>query len=248
MKPLASIIIRAYNEEKAIRKCLNAVFNQKTDFPFEAIIVDSGSKDKTLEIASKFPAKIIRIKRNGFTYGKALNIGCEAAKGKYLVFLSAHAIPADKSWLKALIDNFNNSKIAGVYGKQIPAKDCNPLAKRQMEAHWKTKKKIQSKNSFFANPNSVIREKLWQEIKFNTKLTGSEDHEWAKRAQAKGYLIIYEPRATVIHSHNETFKQIFNRNYREIHANILIHSKIIAIRYFVNSIYNFYHVLYTLII
>lgn len=47
------IIIRTKNEERWIGKCLEKIFKQ-TYKNFEVVIVDSGSTDKTLEIAGKF--------------------------------------------------------------------------------------------------------------------------------------------------------------------------------------------------
>ena len=239
MKPQISVIIRAYNEEKTIGECLRAVFSQKTGLPFEVIIVDSESADKTREIAGKFPARIIKIKKEDFTYGRALNSGCSAARGKFLVFLSAHAVPAGKNWLESFIKNFDNPRIAGVYGKQIPAEDCNPLTKRQMLAHWKDAPSIQSNDPFFANPNSAIKKDIWQDIKFNENMPGTEDHDWAKRAQKRGYLIAYEPKAAVTHSHNETFKQIFSRNYRETCGNLSVYNKTRIFRYLATGPYYF---------
>jgi cellulose synthase/poly-beta-1,6-N-acetylglucosamine synthase-like glycosyltransferase len=49
-----SVIIPAYNEEKYITKALTAVSNLKTK-PFEVIVVDNGSTDKTVELVKKFP-------------------------------------------------------------------------------------------------------------------------------------------------------------------------------------------------
>ncbi len=236
---LASIIIRTYNEEKNIENCLNKVFSQNYR-DFEVIIIDSESKDNTLRIASKFPIKIIKIKKKDFSFGKSLNIGAESAKGKYLVFISAHVIPVDNNWLKNLIKNLNDKNIAGVYGKQIPAKNCNPLTKRQMFAHWKNTKKVQTKDPFFSSANSAIKKDIWEKIRFDEILPGSEDHDWAKKVQKQGYSILYEPDAIVIHSHNETLRQIFNRNYREVYANFLIYNKKLFFRYLTDSFYNFY--------
>ena len=73
--PVASIIIRAKNEEALIGEVLTAVYEQ-TVRDIEVILVDSGSTDRTLEIARKFPLKIIEIRPEEFTYGRALNIGC----------------------------------------------------------------------------------------------------------------------------------------------------------------------------
>jgi glycosyltransferase involved in cell wall biosynthesis len=87
--PVASIIIRAKNEEALVGEVLTAVYEQ-TFRDFEVILVDSGSTDRTVEIARTFPIKIVEIRPEEFTYGRALNIGCKAAQGQFLVFVSAH--------------------------------------------------------------------------------------------------------------------------------------------------------------
>ena len=58
-KPEISIIIRTYNEERMIEKCLKAVFGQEIPIACEVIIVDSESTDKTLKVDDKFPIKIV---------------------------------------------------------------------------------------------------------------------------------------------------------------------------------------------
>lgn len=219
----ASIIIRTYNEEEKIGKCLEAIFNQQVKFPFEIIIVDSESNDKTLEITSKFPVKIINIKKKDFSYGRALNIGCSASKGKYLVILSGHSVPFNKNWLCNLLKNFNNKKIAGVYGKQVPFTDCGPLEKRMLAESWPTERQVQTDNPFFSNANAAIRKNVWSQIKFNEKLTAVEDQEWVKRTQKLGYVVVYEPNAVVTHSHNESIIRNYVRRYREMHALFFIH-------------------------
>ncbi|MEK7516934.1 MAG: glycosyltransferase, partial [Patescibacteria group bacterium] len=50
--------------------------------------------------------------------GKALNLGIKAANGKYIVSLSGHCIPVNELWLSNLINNFNDYRVAGVYGRQ----------------------------------------------------------------------------------------------------------------------------------
>ena len=57
---LVSIIIRCYNEEEHIGRLLSGIFEQSIK-DVQVIIVDSGSTDRTLFIASKFPAVIYNI-------------------------------------------------------------------------------------------------------------------------------------------------------------------------------------------
>ena len=111
--PVASIIIRAKNEEALVGEVLTAVYGQ-TVRDIEVIVVDSGSTDRTLEIARTFPLKIIEIQPEEFTYGRALNIGCRAAQGEFLAFVSAHAVPLTANWLACLISHFDDPNVAGV--------------------------------------------------------------------------------------------------------------------------------------
>ena len=57
----ASIIIPTKNGEKYLDMVLSRLFSQETTFDFEVIIIDSGSKDKTLRIINKYPARLITI-------------------------------------------------------------------------------------------------------------------------------------------------------------------------------------------
>jgi len=232
-----SIIIRAYNEEKKLKQCLEAVFNQKTSHQFEVIIVDSGSTDKTLEIATDFKVKIINLERADFTYGKALNLGCQAGLGEYLVFLSAHALPFNDQWLNNLLLPFASQKVAGVYSQEIPFPDCNPLAERQLLAHNKKILTQEAKYSSFSNAGAGISKKVWEKIKFDEQLIASEDYDWAKKVKAHGYEIVYEPKAVVYHSHNENPRQIFNRYFREFCSTLLIDGRMVNFNYLFLGVY-----------
>ncbi|MDD2679110.1 MAG: glycosyltransferase family A protein, partial [Candidatus Nanoarchaeia archaeon] len=50
-KPVISVIIPAYNEEDSIEKTLISLKNQKTKVPYEIIVCDNNSTDKTFKIA-----------------------------------------------------------------------------------------------------------------------------------------------------------------------------------------------------
>ncbi|GAI52085.1 unnamed protein product [marine sediment metagenome] len=90
------------------------------DEKFEVIIIDSGSTDKTIEIAKEYPVRLIQIKPEEFGHGKTRNYGADISEGEYLVFLTQDAIPFDNNWLRYLISNLEDENVAGVYNKQIP--------------------------------------------------------------------------------------------------------------------------------
>ncbi len=214
---MVSIIIRTYNEEKLIRQCLKSIFSQKYNGNIEVIVVDSGSMDKTLEIIGSFKDVIvINISEKDFTFGYSLNIGIERSKGEFIALLSAHAIPSDNRWLHHLIKNFKDPAVVGVYGKQLPKKDCNPLNRRDLNNLYGNIRKEQRTRYIFSSANAAIRREIWKKIPFDENLSGAEDRDWAKKAQNMGNVIIYEPTTAVYHSHNENLRQIFNRSFREM--------------------------------
>ena len=167
-----SIIIRTKNEERWILSCLEKIFSQSYS-NLEVIIVDNYSIDKTIKKISKFPVKIIKIKK--FLPGKAINLGIKKSKGDIIVCLSAHCLPVDKNWLSNLIKPLKNKKIAGVYGRQQPMSYSSVLDKRDLITIFGLDKKIQSKDPFFHNANSAFRRELWKKIPFDEKASNVED-------------------------------------------------------------------------
>lgn len=97
-----SVIIPTYNVEKYISECLNSFLGQ-TFADFEIIIVDDGSKDKTLDIVKNFQdkrIKIFSIKNSGA--GVARNFGLNKANGKWVIFFDGDDF-CDKTFLEKMI-------------------------------------------------------------------------------------------------------------------------------------------------
>jgi len=217
--PNISVLIRTKNEEKYIGQTLSAIFAQ-TRKDIEVLIVDSGSSDNTLEVAKKFPVAIYKIRPEDFTWGYALNYGFRRAAGKYIVCLSAHALPQSENWLEVLIANFIDENVAAVMSNNLPNPDCNPFDRRGLLKKFNIPKQEISGGPpyIFGNYGCVIRKSVWDRIPFDETLSYAEDHEWALKVAAAGYKLIYEPEAKVYHSHNETLKQIYRRSYCEAYA------------------------------
>lgn len=197
--PKVSIIIRTKNEERWISKCLKAISTQSFK-NYEIILVDNNSNDKTVEKAKlQGVKKIIFI--DNYLPGLALNKGIEQSIGEYIVCLSAHCIPIEKNWLKNLLNNFSDDQVAGTYGRQVPMEFSRDSDKRDLFLVFGLDKKIQVKDSFFHNANSMIRKSIWQKIKFDDQITNIEDRIWGQKIIDSGYKLIYEPEASVYHYH-----------------------------------------------
>ena len=216
-----SIIIRCLNEEKHIGKLLAGVMEQ-TEKDLEIIVVDSGSKDATLSIASHFPVKIVSIRPEDFSFGYALNMGCAAAKGDVLLFASAHVYPVFNDWLKLMLEPFEDERVALVYGKQR-GNEITRYSEHQIFAKWFPEESTRNQlHPFCNNANCAIRKKVWESQPYDETLTGLEDIDWAKRALENGRRIAYQAEAVIIHVHEERWRNVFNRYRREAIALRLI--------------------------
>lgn len=209
-----SIVIRTKNEGQHLAEVLEAIAHQEHPCR-EVILVDSGSTDRTLQIAEAFEARVITIEPQSFTYGYALNRGMKASRSDVVAFLSGHAVPCDESWLGHLARPFSDEHVAGCYGRQLPLSECRPWERLDLERYFGAVPRVQSHDPFFSNANAAIRRDLWSRSPFREDLPGGEDHAWAAAAQAAGYQIVYEPRAAVRHSHNEGLGQLYRRMARE---------------------------------
>jgi len=229
-----SIVILSKNEERDIGPVLDMIFKQDIDKEYEVIIIDSGSKDSTLEIARKYPVKIIEISTKEFGHSRTRNQGAQIAGGEIIVFLNADAVPIDENWLKSLTDNFkNDEKIAGVYSRIYPQANCNPLRSWEIlnDISYYNKRQVKYIENFdkyrHMNPRNKRRFLAFQTISCAIKkdillrypfkdIEFGEDLEWSKRIMEKGFKIIFESESVVLHSHNfyysfiKTLKKYFD--------------------------------------
>lgn len=215
--PRTSIVIRCYNEVEHIGKLLHGVFAQTVD-DIEVILVDSGSTDGTLEVARQYPIDdVVYIDPEEFSFGRALNYGCEAASGEFCVFASAHVYPRRKDWLESLLSMFEEN-VALVYGKQR-GNETTKFPEKQVFRRWYPDHDRPRQDSPFCNnANAAIRRSVWEEFPYDEDLTGLEDLDWAKRVQAAGRDISYAADAEIIHVHDETPREVYDRYRREAFA------------------------------
>ena len=223
-RPSTSVIIRCFNEERHIGRLLSGLMRQELP-PEQIIVVDSGSTDATLAIASRFPVEIRTIEPERFSFGRSLNIGCTAATQEVLVFASAHVYPVYDTWLEELAAPFADSAVALSYGRQL-GDDRTKYSESRLMARWFPSTSVaRQDHPFCNNANAAVRRSAWESQPYDEELTGLEDLDWAKRAMERGKGIAYVATAPVVHAHEENWGQLVNRYRREAIAHKRIYQE-----------------------
>ena len=213
--PETSVLVRTFNEEKHLPKLLEGLATQ-TYRDYELVFVDSGSYDRTRDIAARHTDRILRIDSSDFTYGYSLNVGTEACVGQFVANVSAHTKPLNDEWLGNLIAPLREENTAMVYGRQLGWEATRFSDAIDLRRTFGSKPKLLEPPDYFAhNANSAIRRDLWQTHRFDEVVPGLEDIEWAKYWMTRGLHVAYEPQAALYHIHEESWPQVRRRFYRE---------------------------------
>ncbi|MFN0253190.1 MAG: glycosyltransferase [Kofleriaceae bacterium] len=213
-RPRVSIVIRSFNEERHIGRLLTGIVRQSGPAP-EIVLVDSGSTDATVAIASRFPIKLVTITPKEFTFGRSLNRGVAASRGDIVVLASAHVYPRFDDWIVRMTDPFADPNVALVYGKQR-GNEQTKFSEHQIFRTWFPDESNPDQTTPFCNnANAAIRRTEWVEVPYDEQLTGLEDIDWGRKLIARGRRLVYVADAEVAHVHEETPSRIYNRYRRE---------------------------------
>ena len=175
-----SVIIPAYNEEKVIKKCLDAVFKIKK-LNLNVIVVDDGSEDNTSKIVSKYPCKLLKNKKN---IGAALskNKAIKFAKFNFILIIDANSIVLEGAVEKMffyLKSKKNLSGINGMWNFKTPSNYF--FSKVQaLDTHYQMKIMKKDKFSFYWGNGSIIKKNVFLKsggFSSYYKKAGCEDYE-----------------------------------------------------------------------
>lgn len=160
-----SLVIPAYNEEPHIADCLDAIAAQ-TVKPFEVIVVDNNSTDRTAAIARSYPfVKLLREKQQGVVYAR--DCGFNAARGDIIGRLDADGQLA-KDWVACVQQLFSDPGIdaaSGIVGYRDVALSrwfniSDRLVRRYLS--WKMSSVHES---FLYGVNMAIRRTSWERVR-----------------------------------------------------------------------------------
>lgn len=219
---MISIIIPTYNAQNYLVKLLDSLKSQSIK-EYELIIIDSSSKDKTVEIAKKYTDNVIVIPQNEFDHGGTRAKAAQIAKSEILVFLTQDALPYDDNSIENIIKAFKDGKVGAAYGRQLSYDDTNLFGKHLREFNYKespyirTKEDIKQyglKTAFLSDSFTAYRKDVLESIGwFKSDLILGEDTYAGAKMILNDYKLAYVSDAKVYHSHSYSVLQEFKRYF-----------------------------------
>lgn len=190
---MISVVIPAYNEEEYIEECLKCLMAQ-TRAPDEIIVVDNNSTDRTVEIASRFPVRIISEPRQGISYAR--NAGFDAAQYDVIARTDADSRP-NIDWVERIAMHFAEADIQALVGP-VCFYDSRIAREGSKVPHMymKTMKKIMKGKEMMCGTNLAIRTSLWNTVRDYMIMDNRKVHEDVDlgiRIQRLGTTVVYDP-------------------------------------------------------
>ena len=214
--PRISVLVRAHNDAAFIERTLKGVFAQKVEWPFEVVVCDDASTDRTREIAAQFPVRFFERPSGPYKPGRTLNALVRDAKGEIVVFNNSDAVPLDDGWLAALTAPLlaDDNRRTFTFANQLPRPDAQALVRKDSERAFGDGRVQATWRFFFSLASSATWRSLLVETPFDEEIQYSEDVEWAWRNSRRAdrpVAVVYCPAARVEHSHNYTLRELGRR-------------------------------------
>lgn len=174
--PLVSVIMPVHNGEKYVVQAIESVINQ--DYrPFELILVDDGSTDKTAKIIGKYD-NVQYIYQSNKGVSSARNKGIAASRGEIIAFLDCDDLwPSDR--VTVTVRYFQqHPEIGYVLGRQMIFVESGCAVPAWVKDEWLTEPQDASNTGVL-----VARRATFESVGlFNKDYKGGEDTEWLVRA------------------------------------------------------------------
>ena len=210
---MISVLMRSHNDINYVRQTVEALLAQEVDDIVEIVSCDDHSTDGTGEyLAGVKSIRRISPPPGKYVPGKTLNHMISQARGEYIVFNNADAIPQHKEYLKNLVAPLKDESVNCVFSNQLARKDAFAVVRKDYERAFGDGSISRNWHKFFSLVSSGFRKAELLEHPFDETFQYSEDSQWVNRREVN---IVYVADAIVEHSHNYTLQEVKKRFFNE---------------------------------
>jgi glycosyltransferase involved in cell wall biosynthesis/GT2 family glycosyltransferase len=218
-----SAVIPVKDGDRYLEELLAALAGEGVE---EILVIDSGSRDRSLEIARAAHVELLEIDPREFAHGRTRNLAAERTSGELICFLTQDATPCP-GWLAAYREAFAlDERVGAAYGPHLPRPDTSPMIARELTEFFSGfspdgRPVVQRAGgeTFLSNVNACYRRTCWEEIRFRD-VAYSEDQAFGSDMLEAGWSKVYQPSAAVLHAHDygavEFMRRYFDE-YRGLH-------------------------------
>ena len=230
---LVTVALPVRDGERHLDEVLAAVAAQRTDAEVEVLVADSGSRDRSVEIARRHGARVLEVRPDDFSHGATRNLLVREARGERIAFLTQDAVPASDGWLAALLAGFEEAEDVGlVYGPYRPRPGASHMVRRELEEWFGSlapdgrprvdrlapgEPLIPGPTFFFTDADGCVARAAWQRVPFRD-VPYAEDQLLAIDMLRAGYAKVFAPEAAVVHSHDYPPLRYARRTFDEFRA------------------------------
>ncbi len=203
-----SFIIPAFNEEDSIDLTLASIFSGDLGFPYEVIVVDHESKDRTAELAKSRGCKVVLAK--GGTIARVRNLGVQHSKGEVLVFLDAD-VSLTSQWFEVFASSVGRLKGQPM---MITGSHCNaPKDGNWIERYWFNNYAHEVDANNLGTGHMILKKSLFEAVNgFDEQLETGEDYNFCMKVLYAGGEVVNNSSLYVIHrGYPKTIKEFILR-------------------------------------
>jgi glycosyltransferase involved in cell wall biosynthesis len=187
----------------------------------ELLVIDSGSRDRSRELARAAGAELIEVAPGEFGHGRTRNLGAERSSGELIAFLTQDAVPVP-GWLDALRESFDlGDRVGAAFGPHLPREDTSPMIARELTDFFGAfspngRPVLQGPGdpTFLSNVNACYARACWEAIRF-PDVGYAEDQAFAVAMLDAGWQKVYHPGAAVLHAHDYGPVEFMRRYFDE---------------------------------
>lgn len=215
--PRISVVIPHLNHPEALARCLAALAAQEAP-PFEAIVVDNGSRVlPEAEVAAHPFARLETEATPG--PGPARSRGAHLAKGEILAFIDADCV-ARPGWLSAIAGFLDAHPGIGVIGGDVRIACADPARPTAIEAYesvWGYRMRLYvARDGYTATCNMAVRAPVFAAVGDFGGIGIAEDMEWGRRATAMGVGMAYVPDMAIATPARDSFAELARKWDRHV--------------------------------